>query len=399
MQLLFARVIKFILVVSGCVFSVQAGADNLAARPQLTGVGVESKVATGYGLYVVTMRASGSPGAISSFYLYSQNGSYPARWHEIDLEFTPGFTGIGSIIDPNHPHAIATGDCYSATSADNLPNQQACSVRPFLTGKAGADLSFNTYNYRAIDGEPYRHSNDQVFMPSNNGNDVFNDFYTYYIYYTPKGIYWTKDMPATTLTISSPTNLPTPSFVKKDFQIVANNKTWQPSNAHPEYQAFEYDALPLTPTLTNGSLADTGALMHLSMNLWDGTNTDPTHQQDWGGEVFPVPGASSAYTYVAYYPLTTPVSSVGNDPTQLNYGKAKIYSDFTKGIFLLNQQTTTFTTLWQVSNGQYLWPLGQLDARNLYCGHGALVMKISNNYASPRKNSDKFVNCDWLNQN
>src|SRR5579872_352083 len=175
---------------------------TIAQADQKAGVGMESTVATGYGLYAVTMRVSESPGAISSFYLYNQSGTYPSRWREIDLEFTPGFTGIGIITDPDHTHSLAQGQCYSSNKTanhDNLPTKEICTINSFLNGKAGASLSFNTYNYRSIDGNPYAHSNDQVFMPASHGSDIFNHFYTYYFYYLPSGIYWTLD--------SSPANL------------------------------------------------------------------------------------------------------------------------------------------------------------------------------------------------
>ncbi|MEO8402685.1 MAG: family 16 glycosylhydrolase [Gammaproteobacteria bacterium] len=367
---------------------------------QEAGVGVESTVATGYGLYAVTMRASSAPGTISSFYLYEQNGTFPSRWREIDLELTPGFTGIGTVADPNHPHTLAQGSCYSSTASDNLPDKANCSLQPFLTGSAGSALSFNTYNYRSIDGAPYAHSNDQVFMSSNSGNNVFSNYYTYYFYYTPKGIYWTKDLPAQNLTVAAPTQLPQPSFVKKDFNTVANNAMWNPAQ-NSDYQGFVYDSLPLTPKKSDGSLAESGALMKISMNLWDGSNTDAAHKQDWGGEKSPAVGSSSSYEYVAYYPLTTPVNEVVDDPTKLTYGAASVYSDFTTtdGKFLVNQKETTFNALWQVSNGSYLWPLGQLDERNLYCGKGELTMKISDPYSAPRNNYDALKNCDWLNLN
>lgn len=365
---------------------------------QEAGVGLESTVGTGYGLYAVTMRASASPGAISSFYLYDQNGSYPSRWHEIDLEFTPGFTGIGRVLDPNHPHAQASGECYAANSADTLPTRDACKLAPFLTGTAGSGLSFNTYNYRAIDGEPYAHSNTQVFMASNNGNNIFTQFYTYYVYYTPKGVYWTKDLPAVNLSQSSPSSLPQPSFVKKDFNIVTKNPVWN----NQDGLAFQYDSLPLTPVTDSGKLAETGALMKISMNLWDGSNTDPSHTQNWGGPTSPNPDAptsNSGYKYVAFYPLETNVDDVGNDPTKLKYGTADVYSDFTTGEFTVHQKETTFTTLWHVSNGAYIWPLGQLDERNIYCGKGELTLKISSPYAQPRQNYEKVAGCDWLNKN
>jgi hypothetical protein len=366
-----------------------------AVADQEAGVGLEATVGTGYGLYAVTMRASGAPGAISSFYLYDQNGSYPSRWHEIDLEFSPGFTGAGRIVDANHPHFKAEGACFDVNTADTLPTKENCIISPFLTGEAGSGLSFNTYNYRSIDGEPYAHSNTQVFMKSNHDREIFSQYYTYYFYYTPKGIYWTKDLPAQQLTMSPPATLPEPSFVKLDTSIVENSAIWQGN------LAFLYDSKPLNPVTGDGELTQHGALMKMSMNIWDGSNTDASHVQDWGGPRSPAPGSSSSYKYVAYYPLETNVNEVGADPTKLKYGSAVIYSDFTTpgGKFYLNQKETTFTTLWHVSNGIYLWPLGQLDERNLVCGHGELTLKISRPYATPRKNYERIDGCDWLNKN
>ena len=336
--------------------------------------------------------------------MYGQNGTYPARWHEIDMEFSPGFTALSSSADVNHPHFLATGTCYSSTEQNNLPTYSQCPIASFDSPEtvgqhAGSDLSLNTYNYRAIDGYPYAHSNDQVFMPSNNKDNVFTQFYTYYIYYTPKGIYWTKDLPEQKLTLSAPETLPTPVFVKKDYNIVNSDPNWQ--SMTKEAMAFEYDGLPLTPKLMDGSLTETGALMDLSINLWDGSNTDPNHQQDWGGEINPSAGSSSAYKYIAFYPLQTPVSDVVNDPTKLQYGSAAIYSDFTTkdGGFYINGQKTSFANLWQVSNGQYIWPLGQLDTRNIVCGNGELQLKISTNYPATRQNYERFTQCEWLNQN
>ena len=338
--------------------------------------------------------------SISSFYLYNQNGTWPSRWTEIDLEFTPGFTGVGKVVDPNHPHSLAQGICYNNTTSDSLPTSQQCHVKLFLTGKAGTALSFNTFNIRSIDGEPYTHTNDQVFMPSKNGDEIFNHFHTYYFYYLPNGIYWTQDLPEVNLTLQPPTQLPKPIFVKKDFSIVEKNPNWNPAQ-NLAFQAFWYDSLPLSPKNSNGKIVSTGALMNLSMNLWDGTNTDPTHQQDWGGNVPPAIGANSAYKYVAYYPLLNNVSSVGNDPTQLSYGRAVVFSDFTTphGRFLFNGKETTFTGLWHVYNIGYIWPLGQLDERNIYCGSGQLMLKISATYPDPRNNYDPLKNCPWLNQN
>jgi len=375
---------------------------TMAQADQKAGVGMESTVATGYGLYAVTMRVSDSPGAISSFYLYNQSGAFPSRWREIDLEFTPGFTGIGPVPDPNpHTHSLAQGQCYSNKSDDNLPAKETCTVGAFLDGKAGASLSFNTYNYRSIDGYPYAHSNDQVFMAASHGGDIFNNYYTYYIYYLPSGIYWTLDLSPVNLTPTPPSTLPEPSFVKKDSSVVEKNETWNPAQ-NSAFQAFWYDSLPLSPKQADGTLAESGALMKMSMNLWDGTNTDPQHIQDWGGETSPRVGANSSYKYVAYYPLVTPVKeTVEKKPTELTYGSAEIYSDFTttNGTFLVNNKPTTFETLWQVTNGTYLWPLGQLDERNFSCGKGQLTLNMSAPYPAPRNNYDKLTNCDWLNLN
>jgi len=368
---------------------------------QTAGVGVEATVATGYGLYAVTMRASGVPGAISSFYTYQQSGAFPSRWREIDLEFTPGFLGNESSKDPVHPHVLAQGKCYS-NSGDNLPAKEACTLQAFTTGAAGSNLSFNTYNQRAIDGEPYAHTNDQVFMAANSGDAIFHQYHTYYFYYTPKGIYWTKDLPAQALTPGAPlhTQLPQPDFVKKDVAVVEKNATWNPAK-NPINQGFLYDNLPLAPKKSDGNLAESGALMNISMNIWDGSNTGGS--EPWGGPTSPAinPDDNSGYQYVAYYPLTTPVSEVGNDPTQLTYGDAVVYSDFTtpQGKFLINGKETTFDSLWHVSNGVYLWPLGQLDERNITCGKGELKLNMSQPYEKPRANYEKLTNCAWLNQN
>lgn len=366
-------------------------------RTQYTGVGLEATTGSGYGLYAVVMRANESPGAISSFYLYQQNGTFPARWHEIDLEMTPGFTGNGTTQDPNHPRqVIADGNtCYSATTPDNLPQDNShCHITP-VDGAAGNRISFNVFNHRAIDGEPYIHSDAPVFYRPSNSDSIFENFHTYYFYYTPNGVYWSDALPEQKLSQSAPSELPNPVFTKKDFSIVEANPNWQGQ------LGFEYDAVPLNPKLASGDIIDGGANMKLSMNLWDGTNTDPSHQEDWGGETPPRIGSTSSYKYVAFYPLITPTTEVTNDPTQLQYGDATIFSDFTtsNGYFSLNGHQTTFTELWKPSNGIYLWPLGQLDPRNLSCGHGELTMKISDNYQQPRQNYEKFTDCDWLNQN
>ncbi len=368
---------------------------------QEAGASLEATVGTGYGLYAVTMRASGAPGAISSFYLYEQSGAYPSRWREIDLEFTPGFTGVGSNIDPVHPHILANGQCYTSDGVnhDNLPALEACSLQLFINGTAGSALSFNTYNYRSIDGYPYHNSNTQVFMPADSGNAIFTSYRTYYFYYTPKGVYWTKDLPETKLLMTLPSPLPQPVFVKKERSIVDRHPIWNPAK-NIAHLAFVYDSLPLTPKKDN-VLVHSGALMKISMNLWDGSNTDPDKRQHWGGPRSPAAGSSSAYKYVAYYPLLTPAQDVGNDPTTLSYGQAEVYSDFTtsSGEFKVNQRTITFESLWRVSNGNYLWPLGQLDERNIYCGNGELILKISDPYPAPKENHAPNVNCSWLNQN
>ncbi|HSW93908.1 MAG TPA: family 16 glycosylhydrolase, partial [Gammaproteobacteria bacterium] len=381
-------------VFSSCLFA------QTSQNSQMAGVGVESTVATGYGLYAVTMRASAEPGAISSFYVYEQSGAFPARWREIDLEFTPGFLGNESSKDPVHPHVMAMGKCYQKAN-DNLPKKEDCTLQAFTNGFAGSSLSFNTYNHRAIDGEPYAHTNDQVFMAANSGNAIFHAYHTYYFYYTPNGIYWTKDLPAKKLSPLAPkqSDLPQPDFVKKDVSVVNNNPVWNPAQ-NPIYQAFLYDKLPLTPQKADGTLAESGALMKMSMNLWDGSNTGGS--EPWGGSKSPgvTLDSNSGYQYVAFYPLTTPVKDVGSDPTVLTYGNAVIYSDFTtpQGTFLINQEETTFDSLWQVTNGGYLWPLGQLDERNIACGKGELRFNISTPYSTPRQNYEKLTACDWLNQ-
>jgi len=367
----------------------------------MSGAGVEAIMGTGYGLYAVTMRADPSAGAISSFYLYNQNGTYPSRWHEIDLEFTPGFTAVDHVVDPNHPHIVATGQCYQ-NQTNNLPTSKNCQLHYMnsssTTGQqAGSALSFNTYNYRAIDGSPFQHSNDQVFMKSSDGNAIFTQFHTYYFYYTPNGVYWTNDLPATALTITPPATLPQPVFVKKDFNMVNSDPDW---NKNPMALGFEYDAQPLTPTLDDHhTLAQTGALMNISMNLWDGSNTDPNHVQDWGGETPPTAGSSASYQYVAFYPLTTDINQAvkTTDPTTLQYGPATVYSDFVKAIFSVNGHQVNFNNLWQISNGSYLWPLGQLDPRNIRC-QGNLTFAISNNYTSLRQPYNPLP-CQWLNNN
>ncbi|HSW69979.1 MAG TPA: family 16 glycosylhydrolase [Gammaproteobacteria bacterium] len=376
---------------------------------QTAGVGLESTVATGYGLYAVTMRASGEPGAISDFYVYEQSGAYPARWREIDLEFTPGFVGNKASEDPVHPHVLAQAapgkKCFVniGVHSDNLPEKQDCTLQPFEGSLAGSNLSFNTYNHRAKDGEPYAHTNDQVFMASNSGNAIFEQFHTYYFYYTPRGIYWTKDLPAKALSTSAPKHneLPQPDFVKKDVAVVEQNPDWNPAQNFI-FQGFLYDSLPLSPKKMDGTVAESGALMKMSMNIWDGSNTGGP--EPWGGPTSPQVNArdNSGYQYVAYYPLTTKLSDIKNDdPTQLSYGDATVYSDFTtpQGKFLVNQKETTFDSLWQVTNGMYLWPLGQLDERNISCGHGELTLNISQPYAKPRENYEDVKSCDWLNQN
>ena len=398
-----SRVNKLILLLISPFLMIMS-VSSYAERPHLTGAGVQSFVATGYGLYAVTMRANGSPGSISSFYLYSQSGTYPSRWHEVDIEFTPGFTSKGYTVDASHPKTMVTGNCYQK-AGDNLPSKSNCLVKSFdslpVGTKAGSIISFNSFNHRAIDGYPYEHSDAPAFMPAMSGDDIFKNYHTYYFYYTPKGIYWTKDLPAEKLTESAPRSLPVPVFVKKDFNTVNKNTDWENN------LAFSYDGTPLNPKLSSGELAQTGALMKISMNLWDGSNTDPQHVQDWGGEYNPTAGSSSSYQYVAFYPLQTPVKEVGSDPTKLQYGNAKIYSDFTtpEGEFKVDGKETTFANLWQVYNEAYLWPLGQLDERNISCGHGSFDLKISRNYNDdvghyrPRQSYEPVKICEWLNQN
>lgn len=399
------------------------------AHAQIGGVGLQSMVGTGYGLYVVTMRPSDQNGAISSFYLYSHSGVWPSRWHEIDIEFTPGFVGTGKIEDPFRPHVLAQGHCYNdAVGSDNLPtNKTDCQLSPVPLGVThNAYVSLNVYSHRAwggyrsdtVPGLVYPHSENQVFLESNNSEAIYQSLHTYAFYYTPNGIYWTKDLPVIALAKDQrpPTRLlQSPiAFAKKDSKVVNANRYWSPHDHaidqvpgtvvkapdFPVNEAFVYDNVPLTTKLEGtNQLSDSGTLMFMSMNLWDGScqncGSDP-----WGGPVSPTPRvAASEYQQVAFYPLETPVDVAAKalDPTRLAYAKPKIYSDFSKGVFLIDQKNVTFSTLWQVSNGIYIYPLGVLDERNLRCGHGTLKMSFQN-YPQPRVTTDisGLKACPWL---
>lgn len=398
---------------------------------QGSGVGLNSMVATGYGLYAVTMKPSAQPGTISSFYLYSNSGAWPARWHEIDLEFTPGFQGSGQIDDPFNPHILALGTgCFAANTQDNLPvSQDDCQLQavPKNTG-INTYLSFDVYSHRAWSGYQYQgktvypHSNGQVFMPADSGAKLYTQAHTFLIYYTPNGVYWSKDLPVTPLASRHPPSrqlLKSPiAFVKKDTHVVNANPLWSPKDhdldvppgstiTPPDFplnQAFVYDRVPLTPLLEDKhTLAETGTLMYLSMNLWDGSCSgtkgcgDPTA---WGGPYLsPSAHDTSEYVQVAFYPLTTPVRQAATalDPRHLSYDKPALFSDFQHGLFLVNQKTISFAKLWHVSDGHYLYPLGALDERNLSCGHGPLTMKM-HAYPTPRASDDRqgLESCPWL---
>ena len=405
---------------------------SLLVQAQLSGVGLSAISATGYGLYVVTMRPSAEAGAISSFYLYSHNGAWPSRWYEIDFEFTPGFVGTDKIDDPFNPGVVATGKsdqqgCFSQKSADSLPlNKSDCVLTPIPSTSAGNSyISLNVYNHRAWDGYlangalVYPHSSNQVFVPSNAGSAIFTKPRTYLFYYTPNGIYWSKDLPVIPLAkdqLPSQALLKSPiAFVKKDIRVVNANRLWSPGDHAidqvpgtlvkapdmPLYEAFAYDSKALTPLLEDKkTLAENGTLMYLSMNLWDGS-CKTKDCRAWGGPKAPdsVKDASEYYQ-VAYYPLKTPVALAAKalDPSQLRYDKPALYSDFAKGIFLLNQQTIAFSKLWQVTDNTAVDPLGRLDERNLSCGFGKSLKMSLTEERPVRQTSDRasLQACPWL---
>lgn len=425
------------------IVALMYGLWPLTVTAQTSGVGISAMVGTGYGLYVVTMRPSAQAGAISSFYLYSHSGAWPSRWQEIDLEFTPGFIGTGKIDDPFSPSVLATGTsdqhgCYSAAKgSNNLPlHAEDCRLTPTPPSRGiNSYLSINAYNHRAWDSYPtaggagllYPHSNNQVFLPSVHGAAIYQQLHTYFFYYTPNGIYWSKDLPVIPLLkdqLPPEALLKSPiAFVKKDVRIVNANALWSPKDHAidvrpgqsikapevPLNEAFVYDKLPLTPLLEDKkTLAETGTLMYVSMNLWDGSCSgskgcgDPS---SWGGPKSP-PSRTldrSEYQQVAYYPLQTPVAIASTvlDPSTLNYGKPALYSDFSKGIFLVNQQSIAFSKLWHVTDGIYLYPLGILDERNLGCGYGQNLTMTFSEVKVPRRNDDRssFKVCPWLGDN
>lgn len=393
----------------------------LANPVQKAGAGIEAKIGTGYGLYAVTMKACGEPGAISSFYTYAQNGVWTMRWHELDIEFTPGFAGLGhGSEDKYHAHLFASGSCYK--DGGSLPDTKNCELSEYTSTKpVGSDISYNLFDNQSVDASvvnvkyPWQsnYSNNQVFTSSNDEQKIFTEQHTYYFYYTPQGVFWTKDLKKANLGMTPPQPLPHPDFLKKNDEVVDKSawmNTKDPSTNNWLMPAFWYDKVPLNPENVDHSLSADGALMKMSINLWDGRFTtqdaDLDKEPNWGGPRTdantPENGVCSTYEVAAYYPLETPVKQAASvsDPMQLNYGQAVLLSDFKKGEFLLNGKQIPFTAMWQIYS-YYIWPLGQLDERNIICGRGeGLELQFSDNYSAPRQPNDSAsLKCEWLKQN
>ena len=376
-----------------------------ATQPQYIGSQIKSLIPTGYGLYAVTMKPSSEAGAVSSFFLFDSQGAWPKRWHEVDLEFVPGYVAskTPSIARYLVDNSAGAQNCFGTPSS-----LSQCSPENITTSSTpmSSEMSFNTYGNDSLvmnETNPAA-QNQPVIIDKNSGHQVFykpqasiyTQPYTYFIYYTPTGLYWSKPT-TTTFGNSLPSTLPTPVFEK-----VSPTAASTAPNANAAY-VLTANQSQFAPTLPNSTtLAPGGAPLYMYFNIWDGSNNQSNY---WGGPTPPTANTSASYQAVAFYPMQgTSVATAGadaNNPLNYKYGNAEIYSNFTNGgSFDLNGNVVTFNQLWNVSDTTKV-PLGTLSQWNVSCSTSGVTLNLTQGYAAVSGDYGKdntTTNCSWFDE-
>lgn len=403
---------------------------------------------------------------------------WPSNWHEIDFEFVPGFTrpSDAGILRP----AIQSG-CLSADNCTTNTNYK----------DASNFISFNTFNMNTVSGfkikDPGKiqgtqyatttpgnkdakynyymsnniipdyadkdyNSNLNVFYDAGNGN--LNKEQLYVIYYTPIGIFWSKNEdPAQFPSDTLPSTLPNPVFVKNDH--TNSDKKYDPNdytNLKSTDVMFRYnqDAFNHSPSdstdittklarikdnnkiigdISNNNLnfhtkydgTYTSAKMNISLNLWDGSSEEDGF---WGGKTAPSGTATAQYSKIAYYPLTNlNIKSVDDVKLAQNYEtKPMFYSDFKSGnhyAYIWDQsgnqtQINGFQNIWAVDDtrtpdnfwsdndlsknvylfsNRYIYPLGQFHNGLIKCDTSTGLTLTSTPLSVKSPNPDTIQGC------
>ncbi|MFW7380250.1 MAG: family 16 glycosylhydrolase [Oligoflexus sp.] len=380
---------------------------------QMIGAEVQSVHSTGYGLYVVQMKPSDVPGVISSFFLFSTAKLWPKSWAEIDLEFTPGYETGGEqsnrfVLNGDQGHCFdSSGHYQEQFFQKNCPvisvEQDEIVIkdsRNRFNQKINRALAFNTFGNTPLvmdqrrTGKPdpivQEPSDYQVFYLPPQGIDPFKNFYNYYIWYTPRGIFWSGPVDPNKFAFPKPQenlpleNLPKPIFAKlwnsnqggengqpkpaPEFQSPAD-KTFQ-STAQKHSMAYASDQFTPLDHSTGGVL-NFGRSLKIMMNIWDGSYTAlHSGKQPWGGWDKPSRETAAIYKKVAFFPIKVPVKMQDDfpEPNSYQYGSAKLYSDFTsvQGTFFLDGQKASFSQLWRIEDGADA-PLGIRSGYHVLC--------------------------------
>lgn len=429
-----------------------------AQGAQMLGAQVESLQRTGYGIYVVRMKPSSHPGTISAFFLYHSDRLWPKSWAELDIEFTPGYRTSGDrarryVLDHN------SRSCYDPEgNYDTRFFSQSCDVRSTEHGdidisrfrnEDGAlvnrSLSFNTYGNSplvlnqtatskpAIVQAP---GDQQIFYNPPPSVDPYADFYNYYIWYTPSGVYWSGAVAESDHAfpdadgIPEANDLPDPVFAKVWNSRLNDPRFGTPGNvgfrSAAQKEALAYAADQFTPIdRASGEILNGGRQLSMMFNIWDGSQTVPSlSPQPWGGYQPPQKPAAAVYQKIAFFPLKELKAEARQKrypgPKDYAYDRTTHYSDFTsrEGRFILNGQKASFNQLWMSSDGSFA-PLGTLSAYSVFChpeaplragvGRGPdtgadkgiyLQLRHANDYAIPSIGQQEYqnnniTNCIW----
>lgn len=444
------RILSLLLGIAGSASTAEAG--------QMMGAQLESLQRTGYGLYVVRMKPASHPGSISAFFLYHSDRLWPKSWAEIDIEFTPGYRTSGD----RARRFVLEGDgssCYDPSGRyDSSFFNQNCSIRSSENGdidisryrnedgaSVNRSLSFNTYGNTplvlnqsatskpAIVQEP---GDRQIFYNPPASVDPYADFYNYYVWYTPTGVYWSgaeseSDSPFPRAE-DSPDNqvLPDPVLAKvwntgpgvAERFAVPRDVNFR-STAQRDALAYASDQF--TPLdRASGQVLDGGRQLSMMINIWDGSQTVPSlSPQPWGGYQPPSKAARAVYQKIAFFPLKGLKSEAAQKrypgPKDYDYDRSMHYSDFTsrEGRFILNGQKASFDQLWMASDGAFA-PLGILSGYSVFCYPSApvrggagpgpnlderglyLQLRHEGDYAIPavgqqENQNNNVTNCSW----
>lgn len=359
---------------------------------------------------------------------------WPSYWHEIDFEFVPGFSTDSDTPKSLRP-VIDGGTCL---------NKSNCTLKNSF-GDGKNYISFNTFNmdetidfnvkYPLLQGNQQSTTDNQYYRSYNvipnymdkDNNSNLNAFYAsentlssapklYVIYYTPSGIYWSKDSDPSKFDGTTLPSLPSPVFVKNNDDNsldISDDISYDKLDAKDvifRYNARAFNQSPTDESQFTTSLTDntqlnlpeiiknilannnnlhakydgkyTSAKMNISLNLWDGTS-----QEDgfWGGKNKPTGEAQAKYIKIAYYPIKKEKLDAIKDAQSAidpnNYESNPLfYSDFKNGEYYINGDLTnkkTFKDLWAVTDDtNFKWPIADTPlTQNVYL--------FSNRYIHP----------------